>query len=190
MLHILCDKAQAKSLKASELARADSSAIALLAVDVHEVRDTKSSFKKLCKACVPSASQTEPGHLSDQQQQQALDAAGSQRGQSGQSHSNLGPGGRSNFRRSSHKKFNRLTSNGLVSQFNTTSVNVNGSSSLSGGAKSRTMLSSHVSQSGQLTAAANSSAVGFHKLLNDSKWFEQLQVSRLNFAHLSSFNDI
>ena len=67
-----------------------------------------------------------------------------------------------NFRRSSHKKFSRL--NNGINQFNT-NINVNSSLALGGG------------QSGQTGQLASSSAVGFHKLLNDSKWFEQLQVT-------------
>jgi hypothetical protein len=168
----MCDKAQAKSLKAAELGGADSASIAVLAVDVHEVRDTKSSFKKLCKACVPSASQSD-SHLvaADQQTVVVESALASQR----LSHSHLTIGGKksttgNNFRRSSQKKFSRLTT---ASQFST-SINVNASNnSVSSG--HHAALTSHASQSSQLAAAH--SAVGFHKLLNDSKWFEQLQVS-------------
>jgi len=38
----------------SELSK-DSTQISFIPVDIHEVRDAKKSFKKLCKACVPSA---------------------------------------------------------------------------------------------------------------------------------------
>ena len=51
-LYIICEKSQAKSLRANEK---DNSQIAFVPVEVHEVKDTKNSFKKLCRACVPSS---------------------------------------------------------------------------------------------------------------------------------------
>ncbi len=134
-------------------------------MDIHGVRDTKNSFKKLCKACVPSAAQAET-----EPQQQAAPTGTSSLGQHTSSLStpfvnNKGPKSTANFRRSSQKKFTRLN-NGLIgsNQFNT-SINYN--HSLTGSSQQYTATDSN---------KLSSSTFGFHKLLNDSKWFEQLQV--------------
>lgn len=53
-LYIICEKSQLKSLKSSDFTK-DTTQISFLPVDIHEVRDAKNSFKKLCKACIPSS---------------------------------------------------------------------------------------------------------------------------------------
>ena len=161
-LYIICEKSQIKSLKSSELSKGgDTSHISFIPVDVHEVRDTKNSFRNLCKACVPSTAQHEitndlgnTGATSN-----AFTSSSNLSGQTTNENNSTGFNGKSksnNFRRSSHKKLNR------INQFNT-NINVNHSLTTH----------SHASQS-----AVNSvSTVGFHKQINDSKWFEQLQVN-------------
>ena len=69
ILYIICEKSQAKSLRANEK---DASQIAFLPVDVHEVKDTKNSFKKLCRACVASSATGEviESQFQNQQPQQ------------------------------------------------------------------------------------------------------------------------
>ena len=172
-LYIICEKSQLKSLKGSELNKdRDNSFISFIPVDVHEVKDTKNSFKKLCKACVPSAAQNDIDFQSQdlKEVQQGLESRGSL-----QHTSSFGSKSKpaNNFRRSSHKKFSRLN-NGFngINQFNT---NINYNYSLTANA--------HSNQAGQLS----SSAVGFHKLLNDSKWFEQLQVNMINQININTW---
>lgn len=160
-LYIICEKSQLKSLKSSDLNKGDNSYISFIPVDVHDVKDTKNSFKKLCKACVPSAAQFETEFTTTQSYSNVNQNSFANRGQNYTSFNNKASKSSSNnFRRSSHKKFNRL--NNGINQFNT---NINYNHSLTN--------SSHGNQGPQLS----SSALGFHKLLNDSKWFEQLQVS-------------
>lgn len=157
-LYIICEKSQVKALK-SDLNKGENSHISFISVAVHEVKDTKNSFKKLCKACVPSASLSEqdfPNQMNDKTNNNTLTAKNPNQQNNSNSFMNKKPG--NNFRRSSHKKFSRI--NNGITEFNT---NINYNHSLT--------MSSHVSQSTQLF-----SPVGFHKLLNDSKWFEQLQV--------------
>ncbi|CAF0740382.1 unnamed protein product [Brachionus calyciflorus] len=53
-LYIICEKSQVKSLRPENTK--DTSRYIFIPIDTHEVKDTKNSFKKLCRACLPSNS--------------------------------------------------------------------------------------------------------------------------------------
>jgi hypothetical protein len=59
-LYIICEKSQVKSFR-SEISK-DASRYVFIPIDVHDVKDTKNSFKKLCRACVPSTVSTDLQH--------------------------------------------------------------------------------------------------------------------------------
>ena len=56
-LYIICEKSQVKSFR-SEISK-DATRYVFIPIDVHDVKDTKNSFKKLCRACVPSTVSSE-----------------------------------------------------------------------------------------------------------------------------------
>jgi hypothetical protein len=74
-LYIVCEKSQVKSLRSDASKNTmthesvnndpnngstnNSLRYSFIPIDIHEVRDTKASYKKLCRACIPSAASTE-----------------------------------------------------------------------------------------------------------------------------------
>ncbi len=147
-LYIICEKSQIKSLKSSELSK-DSTQISFIPVDIHEVRDAKNSFKKLCKACVPSAISNEINSESNHHSNGGTKS-------NGKSSSNF----RYSVSRSSqkNKSTSRFSNASNSDQFSTT-INYN-----------------NLNQSANLAAGSSTTNNGFYKQLNESKWFEQLQT--------------
>ncbi len=150
-LYIICEKSQIKSLKSSELSK-DSTQISFIPVDIHEVRDAKNSFKKLCKACVPSAISNETNSESNHHHHHSNGGTKS----NGKSSSNF----RYSVSRSSqkNKSTSRFSNASNSDQFSTT-INYN-----------------NLNQSANLAAGSSTTNNGFYKQLNESKWFEQLQT--------------
>jgi hypothetical protein len=124
-----------------------------LPVDVHDVKDAKNSFKKLCRACVPSAASADLINEMQQQQQQQQ-----QQGKPATKAKLVGIATKlSATNRSGRKKsMNNLShlANDTAATNSNTAANV-----------------------------TNNNAAGLHKQLQESKWFEQLQLI-MNIANL------
>lgn len=130
-----------------------------LPVELHEVKDTKNSFKKLCRACVPSAAS-----------QELLAEINQHKQQSQQQHQQQPPSltAKSSFvAKFGRKKSNTQTS--LMQQYAAASSSAvasnNGGGAISSG--SQPITSANQATGGQ---------TGFFKLLHESKWFEQLKA--------------
>lgn len=111
-LYIICEKSQIKTLKSSDLSK-DASQIAFIPVDIHEVRDAKNSFKKLCKTCVPSAVSNEYNNELNNNTNANLNKT------NGKSSNNLKNGvNRSSQKNKSSSRFNTNNNNSINNDLN------------------------------------------------------------------------
>lgn len=128
-----------------------------LPVDLHEVKDTKNSFKKLCRACVPSSASQE---LLAEINQLKLSSM-----QPNSSEINANTNTKSSF----VSKFGRKKSSTQHNLFNPMNLGlgVNSGGGIGG-----------ISGGGAGCAVSNASHIqaGFFKQLHESKWFEQLKA--------------
>ena len=142
-----------------------------LPVDVHDVKDAKNSFKKLCRACVPSAASAEL--TNDMQQQQG------QQKQNGMSKQNSATKNTTKFsglatKLSATNKSGRKKSLNNLSHIANSQLGTNHYATMA--------TSSHHSHH-QSGVAGQQPGEGLHKQLQESKWFEQLQLI-MNIANL------
>jgi len=129
-----------------------------LPVDLHEVKDTKNSFKKLCRACVPSSASQELLAEINQLKQPT----------SQHQHSMDQPANAmtTNTKSSFVSKFGRKKSTTQSNLFNPMNVGLNAGSSGGGG----------VANGGGAVASTGQGQTGFFKQLQESKWFDQLKA--------------
>jgi hypothetical protein len=208
-LYILCEKSQVKSLRSNaDSASSTSSRYIFIPVETHDVKDTKNSFKKLCRACVPSTASNELINEMQQfhsKQQNFLNNKKNSNSTLLQQQQQSGGAKLSKFSSTSNSKLSRSSKKmgflsgsqtGINQQFNT---NIN----YHHGVTSHTHSSQHhqhnhhnhhqtattpFSESGSngpsLTSGnASSSSSGFFKQIQDSKWFDQLQLI-INMSNL------
>jgi hypothetical protein len=129
-------------------------------VDIHDVKEAKNSFKKLCRACVPSAASSDLiNEMQQQQQQKSVNA--------------------------DHKQEQTCKSTkfgGIASKLSATnkSGRKKSMSNLSHLANGTTSTSNYANTS---TGTGQNTSGGLHKQIQDSKWFEQLQLI-MNIANL------
>ena len=146
----------------------DSNRYIFIPIDIHDVKDTKNSFKKLCRACVPSAASNEL--INEMQQFHSKQQNFLNNKKNSNATSSVFSGGLGKISNNSNSKLSRNSkkmglfsgSNAAINQFNT---NINYHHGVN------TQSSQTVTTGG----GANGSS-GFFKQIQDSKWFDQLQL--------------
>lgn len=154
-LYIICERSQVKSFRSAELAAGQASTSAssryiFVPVDLHDVKDTKNSFKKLCRACVPSAASQELlAEINSGQSQNP------NRLKAVHPHPHLQAATKSSFVGKFGRKKSTTQSNLMAA-----AAVARGEAPANGG-------------TGNVESAPGS---GFYKQLHESKWFEQIKA--------------
>lgn len=158
-LYIICERSQIKSFRSNT--EPSAGRYFFHPIDIHDVKDTKNSFKKLCRACVPSNASVEL--LSEINSQNTLHKSQGGKNNSSAAGRTFGLANKfSSTNKSNRKKsmssFNSASQYPTINHIDSTgTIQRNSSSNLTGAAKT-------------------SGGGGLFKEIQESKWFEQLQL--------------